>query len=61
MQKVGNMDVLRNVKTYRSPKTITIDYKCMNCNGPLDETTHGLYGRRFCSEKCKDKYLENPK
>ncbi len=56
------MDVLRNVKNYRgSSKAIKIEPKCMNCNSLLDETTHGLYGRRFCSERCKDKYLENTK
>lgn len=55
------MDVLRNVKTPRQAKSIKIEYKCMNCNEPLDATASGLYARRFCSEKCRDKYFEDTK
>ena len=32
--------------------------KCMNCGQPIDDAK-GIYGNRFCSERCRIKYFEH--
>jgi len=31
--------------------------KCMNCGIDINIKENSLYGRRFCSTKCMEKYL----
>jgi len=51
------MNVLKNIKgSYIKGKTPTSECKCMNCNAII-ENPNGLFGKKFCSEECKEEYM----
>jgi len=57
----GIVNVLKNVKgSFIKSKEVKIDYKCMNCGLPL-ENPDGPYARRFCSDACKEEYMDSLK
>jgi len=51
------MNSLKSINSnYSSTRAPKMEYKCMAC-GQIIENPEGPFGKRFCSEYCKEKYL----
>ncbi|MCX8158281.1 MAG: DUF2116 family Zn-ribbon domain-containing protein [Candidatus Diapherotrites archaeon] len=52
------MRLFDNIDSKYFAKNIKIKRKCLNCGKELETREKGdLYSRRFCSDKCRDEYM----